>query len=482
MKTIRTLLIANRGEIARRIMRSARAMGIRCVAVYEDEDRDSLYVAEADGAHFLPNGFLDGARILEVCRLENADAIHPGYGFLSENSAFVRSVEAAGIVFVGPSAAAMERMGEKTAARIEARAAKVPLLPGVEIDDATILDVAAQKKLVREIGLPVVLKAAAGGGGKAQAIINDETEIGTAFEKVIREAERLYRSKSLVVERYLERARHVEVQILGNAQAKNFALFDRDCSAQRNNQKIIEEAPAPHLDGKVRAELHASAVRLADHVGYRNAGTMEYLYDAQRGEFYFLEMNTRLQVEHTVTEEITGLDLVREQILIAQGANTDYGSVKANGHAIEARICAEKSDGTYQPSTGTILDYIEPDGVRVDTGVQKGAIISGKYDNMIAKVIVHAATRDAAIERMKEKLREYIINGFYTNIPLLIKLLDDANFRTVTHYTRYLQREFSPPESDAGAAAVVASAILYELEKKVSRARYGKLFDFNNVR
>ncbi|MBS0616910.1 MAG: ATP-grasp domain-containing protein [Spirochaetes bacterium] len=482
MKPIRTLLVANRGEIARRIMRSAYAMGIRCVAVYEDEDRDSLYVAEADAAHFLPNGFLDGARLLEVCRLENVDAIHPGYGFLSENSAFVRSVETAGIVFVGPSAAAMERMGEKTAARIEARAAKVPLLPGVEIDDATALNADAQKKLVGEIGLPLVLKAAAGGGGKAQAIVNDETEIAAAFEKVIREAERLYHSKSLVVERYLERARHVEVQIIGNAAGKNFALFDRDCSAQRNNQKIIEEAPAPHLDDNVRAELHASAVRLADHVGYRNAGTMEYLYDTARGEFYFLEMNTRLQVEHTVTEAITGLDLVREQLLIAQGATTDYGSLKASGHAIEARICAEKSDGTYQPSTGTILEYIEPDGVRIDTGVQKGSTISGKYDNMIAKVIVHAATRDAAIAHMKEKLSDFIVNGIHTNIPLLVKLLDDAAFRAVTHYTRYLQREFSAPVSDAGAAAAVASAILYELEKNLSRENYGKLSGFSNVR
>lgn len=266
-------------------------------------------------------------------------------------------------------------------------------MPGEEIEDATLLTEKQRLELVERIGLPVVLKAAAGGGGKAQAIVNSFAETAEAFDKVIREAARLYNSKSLVVERYLVKARHVEVQVLGNAAKKNFALFDRDCSAQRNNQKIIEEAPAPNLPDSVRQELHASAVRLANHVGYSNAGTMEYLFDPVRNECYFLEMNTRLQVEHTVTEMITGLDFVREQILIASGAETEYGHVQVTGHAIQARICAEKSDGTYQPSTGTIETYIEPTGVRIDTGIAQGSIVSGKYDNMLAKLIVHRPTR-----------------------------------------------------------------------------------------
>ena len=315
MKTIQKILIANRGEIARRIMRTAASMGIACVAVYEDEDAESLYVREADETARLHNGFLDQADILRIAAKHHVDAIHPGYGFLSENADFVQRIEKQGLLFIGPSSSAMQRMGEKTSARTEAKAAQVPLLPGEEIEDATLLTEKQRLELVERIGLPVVLKAAAGGGGKAQAIVNNFAETTEAFDKVIREAARLYNSKSLVVERYLVKARHVEVQVLGNAAKNNFALFDRDCSAQRNNQKIIEEAPAPNLPDSVRQELHASAVRLANHVGYSNAGTMEYLFDPVRNECYFLEMNTRLQVEHTVTEMITGLDLVREQIL-----------------------------------------------------------------------------------------------------------------------------------------------------------------------
>jgi acetyl/propionyl-CoA carboxylase alpha subunit len=479
---IKKILIANRGEIARRIMRTAHAMGIHTVAIYEDEDKNSLYVREAGSAHFLPAGFLDQETILEICRRENADAIHPGYGFLSENAAFVRKLEAAGIIFIGPSAAAMDRMGDKTAARLEAKAANVPLLPGAELDDASVLKPADRKKIVLEIGLPVVLKAAAGGGGKAQAIIEEESEIDVAFDKVLREADRLYKSQALVVERYLLKARHVEVQVLGNAAKKNFSLSDRDCSAQRNNQKIIEEAPAHDLPDAVRSALHGSAIRLADHVGYQNAGTMEYLFDPARGEFYFLEMNTRLQVEHTVTEMITGLDLVREQILIASGATTDYSQLTISGHAMQARICAEKSDGSYLPSTGEIVQYSEPQGanVRVDTGVSVGSVISGKYDNMIAKLIVHADNRAAAISLLSENLKKYAINGIHTNIPLLVKLLADAKFISMEHYTRYLQREFLAPQSDPERAASIAAIILYELEKAESKRRYGNLADFSN--
>lgn len=480
MRPIKKLLIANRGEIARRIMRTARAMDIRCVAVYAEDDQDALYVREAETAHFLPDGYLDQDRILQICAAENVDAIHPGYGFLSENSAFARKVEQAGIIFIGPSAAAMDRMGEKASARAEARAAKVPLLPGEELTDGTLLDTVARRDLIARIGLPVVLKASAGGGGKAQAIIHDLSEIDAAFEKVLREAERLYRSRSLVVERYLAKARHVEVQILGNAGRKNFSLFDRDCSAQRNNQKIIEEAPAPDLPEKIRSELHAAAVRLADHVGYSNAGTMEFLYDAERHEFYFLEMNTRLQVEHTVTEMVTGLDLVREQILIAEGALTDYSQIACSGHAIQARVCAEKSDGSWQPSTGEIVQYIEPLRVRVDSGVAVGQKISGKYDNMIAKVIVHAKDRDTAIRELDAALSCYVINGIHTNIPLLRQLLQDPVFRAMRHYTRYLQTQFVPPQANSELAATVAAIALYQTELEKNRREFGSLASFTN--
>lgn len=482
MRLIKKLVVVNRGEIARRIFRTARAMGIQCIAVYENEDKASPFVQEADASHLLPNGFLDQESILAICAREGVDAIHPGYGFLSENSTFARKVEKAGLVFIGPSAAAMERMGEKTAARHEAKAANVPLLTGEEIADATRLDSASRLQLIKKIGLPVVLKAAAGGGGKAQAIIESEADIEAAFDRVIREAERLYHSKALVAEQYLSRARHVEVQILGNARAKNFSLFDRDCSAQRNNQKIIEEAPAPSLPDTIRAELHASAVRLANHVGYSNAGTMEYLYDPARNQYYFLEMNTRLQVEHTVTEMITGLDLVREQILIAQGYAGDYASIVGKGHSIQARICAEKSDGSYLPSTGEITQYVEPGGVRIESGVTTGSIVSGKYDNMIAKLIVHADTREAAINLLLQKLAEFVVNGIHTNLPILTKLLQDQKFLTVKHYTRYLQTEFSPPQNDPKTAAAIAAALFYELERQESATIFGGLTGFTNSR
>ncbi|HRP69814.1 MAG TPA: hypothetical protein PLY93_09820, partial [Turneriella sp.] len=307
------------------------------------------------------------------------------------------------------------------------------------------------------------------------------------------EAKRLYQSQALVVERYLEKARHVEVQILGNAAKENFALFDRDCSAQRNNQKIIEEAPAPHLPNTVRLTLHASAVRLANHVGYTNAGTMEYLYDSARQECYFLEMNTRLQVEHTVTEMITGLDLVYEQIRIAEGARTDYSTVKAFGHAIEARICAEKSDGSYQPSTGVITQYIEPKeqppvacepgaSMRLESGVELGSRVSGKYDNMIAKLIVHAENRDAARVFLHAKLTEFIINGLHTNIPLVKALLLDSKFAAVEHYTRYLQREFTPPQNDVEETATVAALLLYEIERNESTTRIDTILETHKQR
>lgn len=481
MKPIKKLLIANRGEIARRIMRTAGAAGIFCVTLYEHDDSDALHVREADAAYLLAGGYLDQDRILEICAAEQIDAIHPGYGFLSENAAFVRRVEQAGITFIGPSADAMDRMGEKTRARAEARAARVPLLPGEELADATLLDSAARRSLVERIGLPAVLKASAGGGGKAQAIVEHLSEVDAAFDKVLREAQRLYRSRSIVAERFLEKARHIEVQILGNAARKNFSLFDRDCTAQRNNQKIVEEAPAPRVPASLRAELHASAIRLADRVGYSGAGTMEYLYDDARQEFFFLEMNTRLQVEHTVTEMVTGLDLVREQIMIAQGAETDYSTVVCSGHAIQARVCAEKSDGSWQPSTGEILHYCEPPQARVDSGVAAGQNVSGKYDNMIAKVIVHASDRDAAIDRLSAALAHYRINGIHTNIPLLRKLLFDPAFREMRHYTRYLQSEFTAPQNNPELAAAIAAICVYQAELQQNRRRFGDLAGFSNT-
>ncbi|MCS6971796.1 MAG: ATP-grasp domain-containing protein [Leptospiraceae bacterium] len=482
MRVIRSLLIANRGEIARRIIRTARSMGIRTIAVFAADDAKSPFVREADSAHFLPNGYLDQDQLLAICQNENADAIHPGYGFLSENAGFAQRVAAAGRIFVGPPVAAMERMGEKNRARSEARAAGVPLLPGEEFPDGALLSADERQKLAERIGLPLVIKASAGGGGKAQAIVTDFSELHPAWEKVLREAERLYRNRGVVVERYLLRARHIEVQLLGNAAGKNFVISDRDCSAQRLNQKVIEEAPAPELPEPVRQTLHTAAVRLAEQVGYSNAGTMEFLYDPETQGFYFLEMNTRLQVEHPVTEMVTGLDLVREQLLIAQGMVTDYSAVATIGHAIEARICAEKSDGSWQPATGTIVQYHEPRGVRVDSGIEKGSIISGSYDSMLAKVIVHAANRKDAIGRLHRALSEFVINGIHTNIPLLLKLLEDPEFQAMRHYTRYLQTAFVPPQSDPNQAAAIAAIIAYQKELAINRSRFGDLFGFSNVR
>ncbi|MEZ5319586.1 MAG: biotin carboxylase N-terminal domain-containing protein [Vicinamibacterales bacterium] len=421
---IRRLLIANRGEIALRIIRTCRRMGVQTVAVYSDADRDAPHVEAADEAVRLgpapaAESYLKIDAVIEAARASGADAIHPGYGFLSENAAFARACEAAGIVFVGPSADVIDRMGSKTAAREAVRAGGVPVVPG---RTAASQSPAAIREAVEAVGLPALLKAVAGGGGKGMRTVRSAGEIDAAIGAASREAERAFGDGTLYVERLIAEPRHVEVQVFGDTAGTVLHLFERDCSLQRRHQKVIEEAPAPRLAPGVRARLHAAAVAAARAVGYVNAGTVEFLLEGEGEDasFYFLEMNTRLQVEHPVTEMVTGLDLVELQLVVASGAPLPIrqDDVAVRGHAIECRVYAEDARRLL-PQSGRLVHYREPpaaEGLRLDAGVRRGQRITVHYDPMIAKLVAHGATRDQAIERAIHGLRHYEILGLRHNL------------------------------------------------------------------
>ncbi|NJM06624.1 acetyl-CoA carboxylase biotin carboxylase subunit [Candidatus Gracilibacteria bacterium] len=416
-----SVLVANRGEIALRVMRACRELGLRCVAVYSEADRDAPHVAYADAAYLLgpapsSESYLNSARIVEVAQQAGVGAIHPGYGFLAENADFARAVTAAGLVFVGPPAEAMERMGGKTAARREATTAAVPLVPGtLEAVD----DLATIAQLGEEYGYPIALKAVGGGGGRGLRVVNSAAEIGPAFESASREAETAFKNGALYVEKYLGNPRHIEIQVLADQYGNAVALGERDCSVQRRHQKLIEECPSPALTPELRAEMQAAAARLARAVDYVGAGTLEFLL--QDGRFYFLEMNTRIQVEHTVTEMVYGVDLVKAQLRIAQGEPLWFlqEAVQPRGHAIECRINAEDALANFRPALGTIGSYREPAGygVRVDSGVRADYTIPQFYDSLLAKLIVWAEDRSEAIARMQRALADYAIDGVITTIP-----------------------------------------------------------------
>ncbi len=458
---IDTVLIANRGEIALRIIRACHELGIRTVAVYSEADRGSPHawaadVAVAIGPPAAAESYLHVDKLLDVAREHDADAIHPGYGFLSENPDFAEAVRKAGLTFIGPSPEAMRALGDKSEARRLAQQSEVPVVPGTQaLETPSDLEAAA-----REIGLPVLLKAAAGGGGKGMRLIQDERELAEAVPSAQREAQGAFGDGRLFVEKAVHPARHVEVQIIGDRDGNVVALGERECSLQRRHQKIIEEAPSPVVDAELRERLQASARALGEASGYHNAGTVEFLLGPD-GAFYFLEVNARLQVEHPVTELVTGHDLVQLQLQVANGDPLPIAQddVALRGHAIEARLYAEDPDNQFLPQTGELLELQWPErpGLRIDTGVVAGQSIHAHYDPMLAKLIAHGPDRERARKRLGESLEETVLLGVVTNRAYLIELLESdvfANAETYTHTVESMERgeRDLPPELLLAAA------------------------------
>jgi acetyl-CoA carboxylase, biotin carboxylase subunit len=428
-----SVLVANRGEIARRVLRTARRMGIRGVAVYSDADADLPYVREADEAvHIGPaqpaRSYLDAAAILRAARKTGAAAVHPGYGFLAENADFARQVLAAGLTWVGPDPDAIEQMGDKIRARNLMEKAGVPVSPGSR---EPVTDAAAALTEAERIGYPVMVKAAAGGGGIGMGVAASPADLHAAFDTARSRAERFFGSPEILLERYVQRARHVEVQILGLADGQVIALGERDCSVQRRHQKVAEETPSPGVDHALREQMLAAAIRAGQAVGYQGAGTVECLVDTESGSFVFLEMNTRLQVEHPVTELVTGIDLVEQQFLIAAGQppSFDPAAVTPKGHALELRIYAE-DPVRFLPGPGTITRWDEPsgEGVRVDAGYQVGNTVTPFYDPLLAKLCVYGADRESALERARTAVAAFALAGPKTNLAFHAELLDNPQF------------------------------------------------------
>lgn len=430
---LKKVLIANRGEIAVRIIRACRELGIETVAVYSEPDQQALPVRLADEAYCIgpaaaAHSYLDITKLLTVAKASGADSIHPGYGFLAENAEFAELCSQNGLVFIGPDAKAISKMGDKAVAKESMKQVGVPTVPGT---DGLIDKVEEAVHIAREIGYPVIVKATAGGGGKGMRVANDEAELRKAVGQASQEAEKSFGNAGVYLEKYLLEPRHVEIQIMGDKYGNVVYLGERDCSIQRRHQKLIEEAPSPALSREMRARMGRAAVLAAQAVKYHGAGTVEFLLD-QQGQFYFMEMNTRIQVEHPVTELITGIDLVQEQLKVAAGQTLSFQQkeVKINGWAIECRINAEDPEQDFRPSPGTIQTYLPPGGfgVRVDSAAYQGYEIPPFYDSMIAKVIVWGPTREEAIRRMRRALHEFIIEGVKTTIPFNQKVLQHKDF------------------------------------------------------
>jgi len=442
------VLVANRGEIAVRVIRACRELGVRTVAVHSEIDRDALHVRLADDAASLPgatsaDGYLDGAAILDVARKFAVDAIHPGYGFLAENAEFAQAVTDAGFVFVGPPADVIATMGDKVSARQAARNAGVPVVPGT---DQPLTDVAEAEEFGRRYGYPIAVKAAFGGGGRGLKVVRDAAQLRDAVEAAQREAKAAFGRAECYLERYLERPRHVEVQVLADGYGTVVHLGDRDCSLQRRHQKLVEEAPAPDLPLDVREALRRAAVDLAKHVGYVNAGTCEFLVSDDGKSFYFLEMNTRLQVEHPVTELVTGVDLVQDQLRIAAGEPLGFSQseVRLTGHAIEVRINAEDPARGFVPTPGTIEELVIPQGpwVRFDTGVTSGATVPPCYDSMIGKLVVWHRDRESARRRLRSALDELTVRGIPTTAAFHKFAIDHPDFAAMRHRTVTVESEW----------------------------------------
>jgi 3-methylcrotonyl-CoA carboxylase alpha subunit len=473
-----TLLIANRGEIACRVIRSARAMGLRTVAVYSEADREALHIAMADDAVLLGSApahdsYLDIDKVIAAARRSGAEGIHPGYGFLSENPAFAQACADAGLVFVGPSAATMTAMGSKSGAKALMEKAGVPLVPGYHGDaqDEKTLKGAAER-----IGYPVLVKASAGGGGRGMRIVRSSAELAPAIVSARREAKAAFGDERMLIEKYVENPRHIEVQVIGDTHGNLLSLFERECTLQRRHQKVIEEAPSPSLNAAQREKVYEAARKAAGAVSYVGAGTVEFVSDGK--EVFFIEMNTRLQVEHPVTEFITGIDLVEWQLRVSFGESlpVTQDQIAMKGHAIEARVYAESPDRDFMPSVGRITAWRTPpeiDGLRIDSGYREGDTVPPHYDAMLAKVIAWAQTRDAAIGRLARALNEIDVRGIVTNVPFLSALITHPDVRANAIDTGFIERRateltgISAAPGETELAAAVAGAV--QAEREASR-------------
>ncbi len=450
---IQKVLIANRGEIALRIVRACRELGIKTLAVYSEADAQSLHVQLADEAICIggPKGadsYLRADRIIAAAEIADVDAIHPGYGFLSENAKFAAQCEACNIKFIGPKSKSIEMMGDKAVAKETVRKAKVPTVPG---SDGPVGNETEAIKIARKIGYPVIIKAVAGGGGRGMRIAHNDVSLAKEFNVARNEAEKAFGNGAVYLEKYIEKPRHIEFQILADSHGKTLHLGERDCSVQRRHQKLIEESPSPFLTASLRKEMGKAAVRAAEAAQYQNAGTIEFLVDA-KGNYYFIEMNTRIQVEHPVTEEVTGIDLIKQQILVANGEklSMDQGDITFTKHAIECRINAEDPARNFAPSPGTIGLYYAPGGhgVRVDSHAYSGYQIPPYYDSMIGKLICYGSTRKIALERSYRALSEYLIRGIKTTIPLQKAIMSDPTFMEGKATTAYMEEFFARTPTD----------------------------------
>jgi acetyl-CoA carboxylase biotin carboxylase subunit len=449
MKEIKKILVANRGEIALRVMRSAREMGIKTVAVYSEADRNALHVRYADEAVLLgpppsSQSYLLGSKIIEACKQLGVDAIHPGYGFLSENAAFAKAVTENGLIFIGPSPKAIEIMGSKLAAKNAVSTYDIPMVPGT---DHAISDIPSAKRKAAEIGYPILIKASAGGGGKGMRIVEAEEEFEEQMQRAISEAQSAFGDGSVFIEKFILSPRHIEIQVLGDQHGNIVHLFERECSIQRRHQKVVEEAPSAILTSEIRKAMGEAAVGVAKACDYYGAGTVEFIVD-EHLNFYFLEMNTRLQVEHPVSEMITGVDLVKEQIRIAEGKPLSFrqDDLSISGHAIEVRVYAEDPKNNFLPDIGKLATYLRPQGpgIRVDDGFEEGMEIPIHYDPMIAKLVTYAKNREEAIERMIRAIDEYHITGIETTLGFCRFVMQHDAFRTGRFNTKFVELYFKP--------------------------------------
>jgi propionyl-CoA carboxylase alpha chain len=464
---MKKILVANRGEIAMRIMRTIRKMGLQSVAVFSDADRKALHVRYADEAVYLgpapsAESYLNAEKIMACCKELGVDAVHPGYGFLSENAAFAEMVEKAGITFIGPSAEAMRVMGSKLAAKEAVKKYNIPMVPGV---DHAIDNVDEAKVIAKEVGYPILIKASAGGGGKGMRIVEKEEELEEQMQRAISEAVAAFGDGSVFIEKYISSPRHIEVQVVADKHGNIIHGFERECSIQRRHQKVVEETPSCIVTPELRDKIGDAAVLVAQSCNYTSIGTVEFLMDEQRN-FYFLEMNTRLQVEHPVSEMITGLDLVEEQIRIARGEKLHFtqDDLKLNGHAIELRVCAEDSFNNFLPSVGRLTRYDLPsgEGIRVDNGYEVGMEVPIYYDPLLAKLIVHGKTRTDAIRMMRRAIKDYKVEGVATTLPFGNFVFEHEAFFSGNFDTHFVKKYFTPEvikereKANAESAAMIA--------------------------
>ena len=449
MKKINKILVANRGEIALRIMRTAREMGISTVAIYSEADRNTPHVRYADEAVCVgpppaKESYLRADKIIQICYDLGVDAVHPGYGFLSENAEFSRAVSEAGLIFIGPSPQSIEVMGSKIAAKQAARRMNVPLVPGV---DEAITDRSAAKLTAAQVGYPVLIKASAGGGGKGMRVVENPEEFDEQMDRAVSEAVQSFGDGSVFIEKYITKPRHIEIQVMADQHGNVVHLFERECSIQRRHQKVVEEAPSSVLTPQIRDAMGQCAVDVARGCNYHGAGTVEFIVD-ENLDFYFLEMNTRLQVEHPVTELITGVDLVKEMIWVAEGKPLSFAQadLTIRGHALEIRVCAEDPANNFLPDVGTLHTYVRPqgNGVRVDDGMEQGMEISIYYDPMIAKLVTYGKDRTEAIEKMRRAIDEYQIVGVQTTLPFCRFVMDHEAFLSGQFDTRFVGLYFKP--------------------------------------